>query len=146
MKKVNQEDASHAFATLSKASMSKGDTAAKLALVSAITALKAVAEGYEDFMKTAREKAKPADYDEMAKRVDGKAHTPEEINEINMYFMKYDAEVRRIIAEGTKEAKAVDLAPWTDAHFSALLESNPNLEGGDMALLHELLVAKGEKK
>lgn len=144
-KQIKKADISALHSLLKGAKMTKGDTAAKLALVMAIIATKAEAEKHDNFVQTTREKLQPEDFKQQQEKAQNARDLPaDEIMRLNKYFMDYEQSVADAIkAEETKRV-AIEFEPWGDEQFSALLESN-DFNGAQMLLLHQTLRAEDKK-
>jgi len=145
MKQIKKKDISALHAILKGAKMTKGDTAGKLALVKAIIATKAEAEKHDYFVQTTREKQQPEDFKEMQAKAQNSTGAPvEEIMRLNKYFMDYEQSVADAVKAEEDKRVGVDLEPWSEEQFSALLESN-DFNGAQMLLLHQTLRNEDKK-
>lgn len=140
MKNLKVSDAAAINAVLRKANMDKGDVSAKLALINAIIATKKVTDEYNDFVSVTREKLQPEDFRRMQEKATKKDLSQAEIIEINRYFFAYEKSVDDAVKDEAEKIVEVDLKPWTDEQFAALLESNNGYTGGQFELLYSVLV------
>lgn len=140
MKKLKVSEIAAVNAALKAANMNKGDVSAKLALVDAIMATKSVADGYNDLVSVTREKLQPEDFAEMQQRAQKKDLTQREIVELNRYFFEYEKSVEGAVKDEADKEVEVNIKPWTDEQFAALLESNSGYTGAQMMMLYEVLV------
>lgn len=141
MKKLKVSEIAAINAALKAANMNKGDVSAKLALVDAIMATKSVAEGYNDLVSVTREKLQPEDFVEMQQRAQKKDLTQREIVELNRYFFEYEKSVEDAVKDEADKEVEVNIKPWTNEQFAALLESNSGYTGAQMMMLYEVLCA-----
>ena len=87
----------------------------------------------------------PEDFKEMqakAQEVQGKP--VEEVHEAPKYFNDYNQSVSDAIKAEEDKRVGVDLEPWSEEQFSALLESN-DFNGAQMLLLHQTLRNEDKK-
>lgn len=139
MKKLKVSEIAAVNAALKAANMNKGDVSAKLALVDAIMATKSVADGYNDLVSVTREKLQPEDFAEMQHRAQKKDLTQREIVELNRYFFEYEKSVEDAVKDEADKEVEVNIKPWTNEQFTALLESNSGYTGAHMVMLYEIL-------
>ncbi len=145
MKQLKKKDISALHAILKGAKMTKGDTAGKLALVKAIIATKAEAEKHDNFTQTTAEKMQPEDFKEMQAKAQNTAGASiEEVLKLQKYFNDYNQAVADAIKAEEDKRVGVDLEPWSEEQFSALLESN-DFNGAQMLLLHQTLRTEDKK-
>lgn len=140
MKKLKVSVVAAVNAALKNANMSKGDVAAKLTLVNAIIATNKVADDYNNLESVTREKLQPEDFRMMQEKASKKDLTQADILEINRYFLTYEKSVEDAMKAEADKLVEVDIKPWTDEQFAALLDSNSGYNGAQMLLLHEVLV------
>lgn len=143
MKQIKKKDVVTLHDILSASKMTKGNLAAKRALVNAIMATKEEAERFRDAERVARDMAKPENHKAMEEKAQKPGLTPREIAELNNHFLKYEAEVAKLLEEDGNKTVDVDLKPWTPEQFDALLENN-DFTGGQMLFLQGMLLE--EKK
>lgn len=141
MKKLKVSEIAAVNAALKAANMNKGDVSAKLALVDAIMATKSVADGYNDLVSVTREKLQPEDFVEMQQRAQKEGLTQREIVELNRYFFEYEKSVEDAVKNEADKEVEVNIKPWTNEQFAALLESNSGYTGAQMMMLYEVLCA-----
>ncbi len=145
MKQIKKKDISALHGLLKGAKMTKGDTAGKLALVMAIIATKAEAEKHDNFVQTTRDKLQPEDFKQQQERAqNARDLAADEIMRLNKYFMDYEQSVADAIKAEEDKRVGVELEPWSEEQFSALLESN-DFNGAQMLLLHQTLRAEDKK-
>lgn len=139
MKTLKVSEIAAVNAVLKAANMNKGDVSAKLALVDAIMATKAVADGYNDLVGVTREKLQPEDFTAMREKAQRKDLTQREIVELNRYFFDYEKSVEDAVKAEAEKVVEVNIKPWTDEQFAALLDSNSGYTGQQMVLLKDIL-------
>lgn len=145
MRQIKKKDISSLHAILKGAKMTKGDTAGKLALVKAIIATKAEAEKHDNFTQTTAEKMQPEDFKAMqAKAQNTAAASVEEVLKLQKYFNDYNQSVADAIKAEEDKRVGVDLEPWSEEQFSALLDSN-DFNGAQMLFLHQTLRNEDKK-
>lgn len=145
MKKLKVSEIAAVNAALKAANMNKGDVSAKLALVDAIMTTKSVADGYNDLVSVTREKLQPEDFAEMQRCAQKKDLTQREIVELNRYFFEYEKSVEDAVKDEADKEVEVNIKPWTNEQFAALLESNSNYTGAQMVMLYSTLVDPNNK-
>ena len=143
---MKKADAAALYNMLSPAKMTKGDLAAKLKLVAAIIATKAVAEELADREKTLRDKIKPEGYDAIMEKVRANAKvTPEEFNRINDTITKHEREVADGMKKHREAVVEVDMDPWSTEAYNTLIDCN-DFSGDQMVMLQRLLMEAPAKE
>ena len=141
-----------AYAALSGAKLSKLEDKEKFALIRAMKALKPIHNDYEDFVKDARERLKPDDFDARQQEAEqwNAAHkgqkmadlTPKEqqrLEDINRYFADYTQQVEECVKDEAQKDVSPDYARLAEGAFGRLLESNPDWTMDRIVLLSDVL-------
>ena len=145
-------DVVNAFAALSGAKLSKLEDKEKFALIRAMKALKPIHNDYEDFVKDARQRLKPDDFDARLHEAEqwDATHkdmaisdlTPKEkerLKDINRYFADYTQQVEECVKDEAQKDVSPDYARLAEGAFGRLLESNPDWTMDRIVLLSDVL-------
>lgn len=128
---VTTETIVAAYRVLNAAKLTKCEDADKFKVIKAVRALKKVHNDFVDYEQDAREKLKPADFEDVVAKArkwqeegENTSLTKEERISINQYFAEYDAKVRECVAEEAKKEHDLEFAKLSDDAFAALIGSN----------------------
>ena len=141
-----------AYAALSGAKLSKLEDKEKFALIRAMKALKPIHNDYEDFVKDARQRLKPDDFDARLHEAEqwDATHkdmaisdlTPKEkerLKGIKGYFDDFNRRVEECVKDEAQKDVSPDYARLAEGAFGRLLESNPDWTMDRIVLLSDVL-------
>lgn len=150
-KTIKAQDAAEAYRLLTApAGQGKGafslqglDKDGIFAVLRAANALKPVATALEDFIKDARERLRPADWEEVVAKAKAYDTLPDaEKAALNGKVADYERMVAECVEEEAAKEHEVEMEPLSDEAFAAVVSANSHIVGLNEAMLLQSLLCK----
>lgn len=146
MKKIKTSVCVEVYNVLKNAALGKMESNDKFNVIKSIRVMKQVADEFESFRDSAREKLQGENHEDMMKladqwRKEGDEKTSLTIEQriaVNQYFDKYGRELEQCLAEEADKEHELDIRTISESAFAKLIEANDRLTVEQIMLLQDV--------
>lgn len=146
MKSLSTKSIHTIYTILLSATLAGMESKAKFDVIKDIRLMKPIADDFDSFSASAKDKLKGKDHDQMCqlaaqwqKEGDATTLTIEQRVTVNAYFAKYGDEINTCIDEEAKKQHELDIRTISESDFAKLIEVNDRLTVEQILLLQDCL-------